>query len=407
MKLELFKNKNYIIITLIVFLIIIIFFLFKSKFESFGNEIDFVEKGTWSTVKCNYKLANVLEDLLKKHSKENNKNPELIFPCTYDSIETEYKNMPTSKDSKYMLIDNIDIISAKNYLYKTIRDYYKTKESDPQKLHQILLSLMPETFILNEEEDMKRLQQDMTNDILIAKNNVQRQEGLLVTRDKNKIKQLYEKEKAEDSNYPYVLAQKLLQDPFLVNGRKINLRVYVLLKCEGDKFNVYMYDDGFMYYTPKHFQKNTEDRDVNITTGYIDRQVYVENPLTHTDFKKYLDENDDEIRRKLTRVDFKIENSKDVIFNNIKNLLNRIFVAYEGKIGQGKKLYNNTKIQLFGADVAIGENLDAKIMEINKGPDLGAKDERDKQLKTDLVKNILNMTGIISVPTEKKFITIL
>ena len=40
-----------------------------------------------------------------------------------------------------------------------------------------------------------------------------------------------------------------------------------------------------MYYTPKFFQPNSIDKDRNITTGYIDRQVYVENPLTTQDFR--------------------------------------------------------------------------------------------------------------------------
>ena len=39
------------------------------------------------------------------------------------------------------------------------------------------------------------------------------------------------------------------------------------------------------------------------------------------------------------------------------------------------------KFQIFGADIAPDENLNVTIMEINKGPDIGFKDERDGNLK--------------------------
>ena len=97
------------------------------------------------------------------------------------------------------------------------------------------------------------------------------------------------KENDEKNDYPYVVVQELLQDPYTISGRKINLRVYVLVVKNNNKTNLYIYSDGFMYYTAELFQKNSTDTKINITTGYIDRKVYEENPLTHNDFKSYLD----------------------------------------------------------------------------------------------------------------------
>ena len=42
-----------------------------------------------------------------------------------------------------------------------------------------------------------------------------------------------------------------------------------------------------MYYTPELFEKNSSDLKKNITTGYIDRQIYIDNPLTHMDWRKW------------------------------------------------------------------------------------------------------------------------
>jgi hypothetical protein len=52
------------------------------------------------------------------------------------------------------------------------------------------------------------------------KKNIQRQEGLKISKDKNEILNCY-----KDG---YAVVQELLQDPYLINGRKINLRVYCL-----------------------------------------------------------------------------------------------------------------------------------------------------------------------------------
>ena len=52
---------------------------------------------------------------------------------------------------------------------------------------------------------------------------------------------------------------------------------------------------------------------------------------------------------------------------------------------------NTLRFQLFGCDVAPDSKLGCKLMEINKGPDMNAKDERDKQVKTTVQTDIFNI----------------
>ena len=53
--------------------------------------------------------------------------------------------------------------------------------------------------------------------------------------------------------------------------------------------------------------------------------------------------------------------------------------AISNSICSNEYLKNTKRFQLFGADVAPDENLHVKLMEFNKGPDMGAKDIRDKK----------------------------
>ena len=42
-----------------------------------------------------------------------------------------------------------------------------------------------------------------------------------------------------------------LQNPFKINQRKINIRVYLLIHVHFDSISMYIYKDGFIYYTAK------------------------------------------------------------------------------------------------------------------------------------------------------------
>ena len=198
-----------------------------------------------------------------------------------------------------------------------------------------------------------------------------------------------------------------MQDPYLINGRKINLRVYCLIIKDSDSnVQVQIYQDGFMYYTPEHYEKGNSSFKKNITTGYIDRKVYEENPLTHEDFSKYLD---DPNRKLSTIEEYFVKTRPNVklshyVFMQINHLLKFILETYVTTVGT-KTL--GVGFQLYGADIAINEHLKPMIMEINKGPDLTAKDGRDKTLKENMCRDILKSVGLVESNANNKFLTVL
>ncbi len=87
--------------------------------------------------------------------------------------------------------------------------------------------------------------------------------------------------------------------------------------------------------------------------------------------------------------------------------MGEIFIAFPGKIcRKGNKLENNTSFQLFGVDVAVDDELNPMVMEINKGPDMGAKDTRDSELKHGVVKDIFRITGLINDNKPHSFVKV-
>jgi tubulin polyglutamylase TTLL7 len=304
----------------------------------------------------------------------------LIVPCTYEATEQEVINLQNNniKNNKFgdnvrvFMLNNTDLMVSKWHLWEFLNNRYGEEFAG---------TLVPKSWNLTNDEMYKKFVDSYDkNKLYIVKNNQQRQEGLEIVDDINKI-----------DRKKYVLIQELLQNPYLINGRKINLRIYCVVIKNKNNVKCYYYNDGFMYYTPEPFIKGSNDFKRNITTGYIDRKVYEVNPLTHNDFKKYLDSD-----RPLTEIEKYVKSTNvklsSYVFNKINELLRNVLDVFVDRLGN---VNLGISFQLYGIDVAIDNELNAMIMEVNKGPDISVKDERDGSVKKQLIKDMLKLTGLI------------
>jgi hypothetical protein len=349
---------------------------------------------------CNYIKDDCFYDALKNSGfalTNDIKKACLIVPCSYETTEKEIRDLETNgiKNNQYgdavriYMLNNTDYMVSKLALWKYLKEKYGPT---------IASNMLPYTWDLTDSNEVEIFKKQFNpNKIYITKNNYQRQEGIEIH---TKLESIL------NSRNKYLLVQELLQDPYLISGRKINLRVYVLvIKDTISNIKIQIYKDGFMYYTPELFEPGNPDFKKNITTGYIDRQIYIENPLTHADFRKWLDNTS----RTLTPFEkyFKSEypNIKisDFVFSQIYQQLSFVLKTYETIIGS-KTL--GVGFQLYGVDVAINQDLKPMVMEINKGPDLTAKDQRDRELKINLGRDILKSVGLLS-NSNNNFITVL
>ena len=276
---------------------------------------------------------------------------------------------------KYYLVDYCDWINSKARLWSLLEiEHGKNAEK-----------YMPKTYVLKSLKDKINFYQDyykkLSNNekcMYILKNNKQRQRGLKIV---DKIDNLNENQKNG-----YVIIQEYFKDPYLIKGRKVNFRYYLLVVCRKGKISGYVHKNGFVYYTPKFFKPNSLEFDRHITTGYIDRKIYQTNPLTLEDFRKHLEN--------------KKPGSSKIWDKNVNHLMNKVLQALKLKICTNEKFKDNVLFQVFGADVAPNSKLYPKLMEINKGPDLGTKDERDKAVKLSMVRDMFHI--IEPLPNDKK-----
>jgi len=267
------------------------------------------------------------------------------------------------KDIKYIYgLRGSDMMASKSNLAMVLRTKYPDSHID----------MIPNTFILENNIDIAKLLKEYNaNYVYITKKNVQRQEGNVLTRDLESMIA-----HSEDT----VVAQEVLMNPYLVNDRKINLRVYMLIMIdEKNNPKFFMYGNGFIYYTPKEWAYGTNP-DTVITTGYIDRDVYVANPMTFDELEVYMDRKGDNYK---------------TLMNNTIQLMTRITEAYTPILVEMNKTIPGIKFLVYGCDIAPDTSLKVKIMEINKGPDLSYKDERDMKVKKLMMEEVFEIVGLV------------
>ena len=362
--------------------------------EHMVNIPEITRKATWFRDKeCNYKMIQVYKDILNEYDiKQTDKNDWMIYiPCSYNNSEKQIKKISSNlEDQRIFIVNNTDQISSKSNLWKNLVSKYGLDYTT---------KIAPNSYIIEDDGDLNRFLKDFSKDkIYIMKKNIQRQEGIKITNDKDEILNSYKNK--------YVIVQELLQDPYLINGRKTNMRFYVLLVCQNNELSIYVHSEGFIYYTKSPFKRNTLNWSNNITTGYIERWIYKVNPLTHSDFKNYLDNYD---RPLLEAEKMLIENNKKIsetVFNRIYNLIVMVVKALDHKLCVGSHLEKNITFQLFGFDIAVDDKLYPKIIEVNVGPNLKLHDERDSEVKHAVIRDLFKVLKI--VPDENnKYIKLL
>lgn len=336
-------------------LLLLLFICFNKRFEHFGSY----------KASCDY-LPRAVKHALEKRkmNKVDDDSWEYYLPCGYTRCESNvraFKNLDTGK--KIFMIDGCDWIASKVGIWKLLKEEWGESAK----------KIMPETFVLSDKEDKKRFikfyenrKRENKGAKFILKNYRQRQEGLRLA---NNLTDIFNALKDD-----FKLVQDFLENPYTISGRKVNLRYYLLITCHNNKIKGWIYRDGFVYYTPKLFKKNSMDFKETITTGYIDRKVYEENPLTLKDFRKHLG------KEKAKKFD-----------EEVREKMKATMKALSRRICSEDKLKKHLKFQIFGADVAPDENLDCTLMEINKGPDIGFKDERDGNVKKQMVYDAFNV----------------
>lgn len=327
--------------------------------------------------KINSISKQVLNDLQLTSTSNFRDNWILYIPKNYNYVELELTKLKPGNNKQIIYaIKGCDTICSKNQLWFNIRSYYGR-----EKAHTI----MPETFNLNDEDDIAVFKEKylINNDntpiktTFILKKNLQGKKGLHLVNNS-------EKALREGKWNNFKLIQKYLENPYLINKRKVNLRLYVVIICHLDRQEWLLFNEGKCIYSNKCFDKESSLDD----KGLLDKEQHFTSYNLDTD-KVYLDEKLPESLQDLER--YLGSEKFEELMENINKLLLLIKSAYSSRLGKLNTLKKNKCFQLFGLDFLMDENLKPYLLEFNKGPAMSIKSPKDKELKKTLLSSMFKL----------------
>lgn len=322
--------------------------------------------------KCNnMPLGRLIDKIFNKYNIKKYNNGIIYLPCGYNKVETELRTM--NYNSKYIFgLSGCDKIVSKNNIWSILNHNY----------HRDMASkIMPESYVTNNSIDLLLFKKRyIKNRIYILKKNLQRKKGILLTRDYNTI--------INSHKHGYKVIQTYITDTLLINNRKINLRIYLLLIASRGKLEGYIHNLGKCIYTNKDYNDNDLNFENNITSYNLDMKIYDNSPFTLDELRTYLRN-----RNK----------NPNILFKNIDIQLNKTLHACDKYLGKLEKHKYKTCFQLFGVDFIITPNLYPYLLEFNKGPDMIPKNNRDEILKTIVLEDIFKKLNLINNKTPNGY----
>lgn len=312
-------------------------------------------------------MTSVLRNNGYVHNRDGRTASLIVFRYIVDYIDWYPLLKRHASPSHVYALRGIDLMANKGNMYRVLR-----REMEPS----LLESCVPDTYLLYDRVDRNRFLSTIREgeSMFIMKKNLQRQQGCVIVRNEREARERL------SNDAKFVVAQRLLLDNLLVMDRKCNIRRYVIIVRTERYVRAYLHDDGFVYYSAHAQTDAPTERSFHITTGYIDRKIYDTHPMTLTDMYAFVG-----------------KANADAFQRNMSKLLERVFGVFVSELSVSDPVVKGrTCFAIMGCDLSVNKNYDCMLMEINKGPDLNAKDDRDGSIKRKVVDAALVAARLIN-----------
>ncbi|XP_046565070.1 LOW QUALITY PROTEIN: probable tubulin polyglutamylase TTLL9 [Haliotis rubra] len=177
------------------------------------------------------------------------------------------------------------------------------------------------------------------------------------------------------------VVQPYIEDPYLIGGRKFDIRVYVLV-LSYNPLKVWLYRDGFARFSNTRFSLDSiEDAYVHLTNVAVQKTAPDYDPergckWSTRQLRKYLSakHGDEDVKN---------------LFKNIDNMIIKCLQSVQ-------KIMINDKhcFEMYGYDVLLDSQLKPWLIEINASPSLTASGKDDYDLKYGLLTDLLNVLDL-------------
>ncbi|KAL1451848.1 hypothetical protein WDU94_006184 [Cyamophila willieti] len=184
------------------------------------------------------------------------------------------------------------------------------------------------------------------------------------------------------------VVQKYISNPYLWNGKKFDIRMYVLV-TSFSPLKVWIARDGFARFSGLPYcNDNFNDKYTHLTNTSIQLS-----DKTQTQGHKWDIQN---LRHLLTAL-----HGREVVNEVFQNIATVVITSLK-TVDKIMVCNCNNYFELYGYDILLKDDLTVVLLEINAGPSLCGTDEHDYKLKFNLIQDVLNVVDFEGRLTGKE-----
>ena len=178
------------------------------------------------------------------------------------------------------------------------------------------------------------------------------------------------------------IIQKYIENPFLFNGRKFDIRLWVLVT---NQLEVYLFKEGHLKLSSEAYDINNVNSYVHLTNFSVQKynpafsQQEIGNELSFQAFQTYLDEN-------YSILNYSV---KDNLITEIKKIIRITMKAVKNKLSLRNK---NSCYEIFGYDFILDCNLTPFLLEVNTNPGFEESSPICDELVPRMIEDSLKLT---------------
>ncbi|XP_057219037.1 probable tubulin polyglutamylase TTLL9 isoform X2 [Triplophysa rosa] len=287
-------------------------------------------------------------------------------------------------------------LTRKNLMVKNLKRYRKTLERESGRLEASKCDFFPRTFELPSEyhifvEEFKR----NPGSTWIMKPVARSQgKGIFLFR---KLKDITDwrkdgtrsEEQKDEAQVESYVAQRYIENPYLISGRKFDLRVYVLVTSYVP-LKAWLYREGFARFSNTRFSLSSiDDQYVHLTNVAVQKTAPDYDPEKGCKWQMH------QLRRYLTA-----KHGLDTVQTLFKEIDN-IFIC--SLLSVQKTIINDKHcFELYGYDILLDQDLKPWLIEVNASPSLTASSQEDFDMKYRLLEDTLHVVDMEGRLTGKE-----
>ncbi|KAJ8382824.1 hypothetical protein SKAU_G00036020 [Synaphobranchus kaupii] len=177
------------------------------------------------------------------------------------------------------------------------------------------------------------------------------------------------------------VAQRYIENPYLISGRKFDLRVYVLVTSY-QPLRAWLYRDGFARFSGTRYSLSSiDDQYAHLTN------VAVQRTAPDYDHERGCKWQLLQLRRFLTARHG--GEAVETLFAEMDNIFIRSLQSVQKVIINDKRCF-----ELYGYDIILDQSLKPWLIEVNASPALNATCQQDYELKCRLLEDTLNVVDM-------------